>query len=97
MEGFKNTHFYVAEIPPRSQKKYNAHIHDINCHIREICVKLSNADYLPTPINKIHLYRGGIHLNEEGQQKLTSAMAEVLNNHSANGQCFPIRTIITRT
>ena len=97
MEGFKNTHFYVAEIPPRSQKKYNAHIHDINCHIREICVKLFNADYLPTPINKIHLYRGGIHLNEEGQQKLTSAMAEVLNNHSANGQCFPIRTIITRT
>ena len=97
MEGFKNTHFYVAEIPPRSQKKYNAHIHDINCHIREICVKLFNADYLPTPINKIHLYRSGIHLNEEGQQKLTSAMAEVLNNHSANGQCFPIRTIITRT
>ena len=45
----------------------------------------------------IHLYRGGIHLNEEGQQKLTSAMTEVLNNHSANGQCFPIRTIITRT
>ena len=48
-------------------------------------------------INKTHLYRGGIHLNEEGQQKLTSAMAEVLNIHSANGQCFPIRTIITRT
>ena len=95
--GFKNTHFYVVEIPPRSQKKYNAHIHDINCHIREICVKLFNADYLHTPISKTHLYRGGIHLNEEGQQKLTSAMAEVLNNHFANGQCFPIRTIITRT
>ena len=38
-----------------------------------------------------------IHLNEEGQQKLTSAMAEVLNNHSVNGQCFPVRAIITRT
>ena len=36
-------------------------------------------------------------LNEEGQQILTSAMAEVLNNHSINGQCFPIKTIITRT
>ena len=96
--GFKNTHFYVAEIPPpRSQKKYNAQNYDINCHIRELCAKLFNADHLPTPINKTHLYRGGIHLNEEGQQKLTSAMAEVLNNHSANDQCFPIRTIITRT
>ena len=59
--------------------------------------KIVQRDYLPTPITKIHLYRGGIHLNEEGQQKLTSAMAEVLNNHAANGQCFPIRTIITQT
>ena len=97
IEGLKNTHFHVAEIPPRSQKKYNAQIHDINCHIRERCVKLFNADYLPTPINKTYLYRSGVHLNEEGQHKLTSTIAEVLNNHSANGQCFPIRTIITRT
>ena len=48
-------------------------------------------------VSVLHLYRGGIHLNEEGQQLLTSAMAEVLNNHSINGQCFPIKTIITRT
>ena len=75
----------------------NAHIHHINGHIREICAKLSNANYLPTPVKKQHLYRGGIHLNEEGQLILTSAMAEVLNNHSINGQCFPIKTIITRT
>ena len=93
MKGFQNTHFYVAEIPPTKQNKYNAHIHHINCHIGEICAKLSNADYLPTPVKKQHLYRGGIHLNEEGQQILTSA----LNNHSINGQCFPIKTIITRT
>ena len=87
MKEFQNTHFYVAEIPPpRKQNKYNAHIHHINCHLREICSKLSNADYLT-----------GIHLNEEGQQILTSAMAEVPNNHSINGQCFPIKTIITRT
>ena len=39
MKGFQNTHFYVAEIPPRKQKKYNAHIHHINCHIREIYVQ----------------------------------------------------------
>ena len=97
MKGFQNTHFYVAEIPPTKQNKYNAHIHHINCHIGEICAKLSNANYLPTPLKKQHLYRGGIHLNEEGQQILTSAMAEVLNNHSINGQCFPIKTIITRT
>ena len=106
MKGFQNTHFYVAEIPPTKQNKYNAHIHHINCHIGEICAKLSNADYLPklsnadylpTPVKKQHLYRGGIHLNEEGQQILTSAMAEVLNNHSINGQCFTIKTIITRT
>ena len=97
MKGFQNTHFHVAEIPLRKQNKYNAHIYHINCHIREICAKLSNADYLPTPVKKQHLYRGGIHLNEEGQQILTSAMAEVLNNHPINGQCFPIKTIITRT
>ena len=97
MKGFQNTHFYLAEIPPTKQNKYNAHIHHINCHIGEICAKLSNADYLPTPVKKQHLYRGGIHLNEEGQQILTSAMAEILNNHSINGQCFPIKTIITRT
>ena len=99
MKGFQNTQFYVAEIPPppRKQNKYDANIHHINCHIREICAKLSNADYLPTRVKKQHLYRGGIHLNEEGQQILTSAMAEVLNNHSINGQCFPIKTIITWT
>ena len=97
MKGFQNTHFYVAEIPPRKQNKYNVHIYHKNCHIREICAELSNADYLPTPVKKQHLYRGGIHLNEEGQQILTSAMAEVLNNHSINGQSFPIKTIITRT
>ena len=98
IKGFQNTHFYVAEIPPppRKQNKYNAHIHHINCYIREICAKLSNADYLPTPVKK-HLCCGGIHLYEEGQPKLTSVMAEVLNNHSINGQCFPIKTIITRT
>ena len=85
IEGFKNTHFYVAEIPPPPpQKKHNVHIHDINCHIREICAKLFNADYLPTPINKTHLYRGGVHLSEEGQQKLTSAMAEV---HAQQSLC----------
>ena len=84
MKGFQNTHFDVAEIPPTIQNKYYAHIHHINCHIGEICAKLSNADYLPTPVKKQHLYRGGIHLNEEGQQILTSAMAEVLNNHSIN-------------
>ena len=91
MKGFQNTHFYVAEIPLRKQNKYNAHIHHINCHIREICAKMSNADYLPTPVKKQHFYRGGIHLNEEGQQILTSAMAEVLNNHSIHGQCFSIK------
>ena len=80
-KGIKNTHFYVAEIPPRIQKKYNAHIHDINCHIREICAKLFDAEYLPTPINETHLYRGGIHLNKKRQQKLTSAIAEVLNSN----------------
>ena len=58
--------------------------------------KLSNADYLPTPVEK-QLYRGGIHLNEEGLQILTPTMAEVINNNSINGQCFPIKTIITRT
>ena len=89
MKGFQDTHFYVAEIPPppRKQNKYDAHIHHINYHIREISAKLK----------KQHLYRGGIHLNEEEQQILTSAMAEVLNNHSINGQCFPIKTIITWT
>ena len=44
--------------------------------------KIVQRRLLPTPINKTHLYRGGVHLNEKGQQKLTSAMAEVLNNHS---------------
>ena len=97
MKVFQNTHFYVAEISPRKQNKYNAHIHHINCPIREICAKLSNADYLPTPMKKQHLNRGGIHLNEEGQQILTSAMAEVFNNQPINGQCFPIQTIITQT
>ena len=93
MKGFQNTHFYVAEILPTKQNKYNAHIHHINCHIGEICAKLSNADYLPTPVKK----QTSIHLNEEGQQILNSVLAEVLNNHSINGQCFPIKTIITRT
>ena len=37
---------------------------------------------MPTPITKQHLSRGGIHLNDQGQQKLTAAMAEVFNNHT---------------
>ena len=36
---------------------------------------------MPTPVTKQHLSRGGIHLNDMGQQKLTAAMAEVFNNH----------------
>ena len=92
MKGFQNTH---SPPPPPPQNKY-AHIHHNNCHIREICAKLSNADYLPTPVK--NLYRE-IHLNEEAHQILTSAMAEVLNNHFINGQgqFFPIKTVITRT
>ena len=97
MKALENTHFYLSEIPPRSQNKYNTPIHRMNCHIRELCSNLSNVDYIPTPITKQHLNRGGIHINEEGQQKLTSAMAEVLNNHAVNGQSFHIPTIITRT
>ena len=38
---------------------------------------------MPTPVTKQHLSRGGIHLNDKGQQKLTAAMAEVFNNHAA--------------
>ena len=52
---------------------------------------------MPTPVTKQHLSRGGKHLNDKGQQKLTAAMAEVFNNHAATGQSFHILTIITRT
>ena len=41
-------------------------------------LKIENVDYMPTPVTKQHLSRGGIHLNDKGQQKLTAAMAEVL-------------------
>ena len=66
-------------------------------HIRDICSKLKNVDYMPTPVTKQHLSRGGIHLNDKGQQKLTAAMADVFNNHAVTGQSFHIPTIITRT
>ena len=66
-------------------------------HIRDICSKLKNVDYMPTPVTKQHLSRGGIHLNDKGQQKLTAVMAEVFNNHAVTGQSFHIPTIITRT
>ena len=36
IEGFKNTHFYVAEIPPRSPKKYNAHIAQIATYVKYV-------------------------------------------------------------
>ena len=97
MTALHNTHFYFSEIPPRSQNKYNTLIHRVNSHIRDICSKLKNVDYMPTPVTKQHLSRGGIHLNDKGQQKLTAAMAEVFNNHAATGQSFHIPTIITRT
>ena len=35
------------------------------------------------------VYRGGIHLTEEGPQKLTSAMAEVHNDPSIMVSVFP--------
>ena len=31
---------------------------------------------MPTPVTKQHLNRGGIHLIDKGQQKLTAAMAD---------------------
>ena len=97
MTALHNTDFYFSEIPPRSQNKYNTLIHRVNSHIRDICPKLKNVDYMPTPVTKQHLSRGGIHLNDKGQQKLTAAMAEVFNNHAATSQFFHIPTIITRT
>ena len=70
----------------------------VNSHIRYICSKLKNVDYMPIPVTQQHLSRGGIHLNDKGQQKLTAAaMAEVINNHTVTGQSFHIPTIITRT
>ena len=54
-----NTHFYFSEIPPRSQNKYNTLIHRVNSHIRDTCSKLKNVDYIPTPVTKQHLSRGG--------------------------------------
>ena len=91
------THFYFSEIPPRGLNKYNTLIHRVNSHIRDICSKLKNIDYMPTPVTKQHLSLGGIHLNDKGQQKLTAAMAEVFNNHAITGQSFHIPTIITMT
>ena len=52
---------------------------------------------MPTTITKQHLSRGGIHLNDKGQQKMTAAMAEVFNNHVVTGQSFHIPTMIART
>ena len=97
MTALHNTHFYFSEIPPKSQNKYNTLMHRVNSHIRDICLKLKNVDYMSTPVTKQHLSRGGIHLNDKGQQKLTAAMAEVFNNHAVTGQSFHIPTIITRT
>ena len=88
MTALHNAHFYFSEIPPRSQNKYNTLIHRVNSHTRDICSKLKNVDYMPTPVTNQHLSRGGIHLNDKGQQKLTAAMAEVFNNHAATGQSF---------
>ena len=53
IERLKNTHFDAAEITHRSQKKYNAHIHHINCQILQICTKLFKADYLPTLVKNL--------------------------------------------
>ena len=97
MTALHNTHFDFSEIPPRSQNKYNTLIHRVNSHVRDICSKLKNVDYMPTPITKQHLSRGGIHLSDKGQQKLSAAMAEVFNSHAVTGQSFHIPTIITRT
>ena len=60
----------------------------MNSHIRDTCSKLKNVDYMPTPVTKQHLSRGGIHINDQGQQKLTAAMAEVFNNHTVTSQSF---------
>ena len=60
MTALHNTHFYFSEIPPRSQNKYNTLIHRVNSHIRDICSKLKNVDYMPTLVTKQHLSRGGI-------------------------------------
>ena len=59
MTALHNTHFYFSEIPPRSQNKYNTLIHRVNSHIRDTCSKLKNVDYMPTPVTKQHLSRGG--------------------------------------
>ena len=90
MKGFQNTHFYVAEIPPppRKQNKYNAHIHHINCHIRQICANLSNADYLPTPVKKQHLYRGVINNDQVSKIRVLSWNINVLGNKMTDPDLF---------
>ena len=85
MKILHNAHFYLSEMHPRNQDLYNTLISHVNSHIRDICSKLKNVDYMPTPVTKQHLSRGGIHLNDKGQQKLTVTMAEVFNNYTVTG------------
>ena len=92
-----NAHFYLSEIYPGNQDQYNTSISHVNSHIRDICSKLKNVDYMPTPVTKQHLSRGGIHLNDKVHQKLTVTMAEVFNNYTVTGQSVHIPTSITGT
>ena len=70
----------------------------MNSHIRDICSKLKkNVYYMHAPVTKQHMSRGGIHLNDKGQQNLTAAMSGVFKNHTVTGQSFYIPTIIKRT
>ena len=60
MTALHNTHFYVSEVPPRNQNKYNTLIHRVNSHMRDTCSKLKNVNYMPKSITKQHLNRVGI-------------------------------------